>query len=113
MLAAAALDAAGGGAADPGAASWSRLVVLGVVDIGVIVLGVAFVLCLWRLVKGPTLADRGIASDLLAMQVVGLAILLTIRFETLVYFDTALVVAILGFASTAAFAQYIGRRRAV
>jgi len=92
---------------------WSRAVVLGVVDIGIFTLGVAFVLCLVRLVKGPTLADRGIASDLLAMQVVGLAILLTIRLETLVYFDTVLIVAILGFASTTAFAQYIGRRRAV
>ena len=43
-----------------------------IVDIGVFVLGIGFVLCLVRLVKGPTLADRGIASDLLAMQVVGL-----------------------------------------
>lgn len=102
-------------AADPSGHEhlWSRAVVLGVVDIGIFTLGVAFVLCLVRLVKGPTLADRGIASDLLAMQVVGLAILLTIRLETLVYFDTVLIVAILGFASTTAFAQYIGRRRAV
>lgn len=92
---------------------WSRVVLNLVVDVGIFVLGAGFVLCLWRLVKGPTLADRGIASDLLAMQVVGLAILLTIRLETLVFFDAVLIVAILGFASTAAFAQYIGRRRAV
>lgn len=92
---------------------WGRDVLWTVVDIGVFVLGIGFVLCLVRLVKGPTLADRGIASDLLAMQVVGLAVLLTIRLETLVYFDAVLIVAILGFASTAAFAQYIGRRRAV
>lgn len=92
---------------------WSRSVLLGVVDVGIFVLGIAFVLCIARLVQGPTLADRGIASDLLAMQVVGLAILLTIRLDTLVFFDTVLIVAILGFASTTAFAQYIGRRRAV
>ena len=93
--------------------TWSRHLLWGVIDIGIFVLGVGFVLCLVRLVKGPTLADRGIASDLLAMQVVGLAILLTIRLDTLIYFDAVLIVAILGFASTAAFAQYIGRRRAV
>ena len=92
---------------------WSRDVLGYVVNAGIYVLGAGFVLCLVRLVKGPTLADRGIASDLLAMQVVGLAILLTIRLDTLVYFDTVLIVAILGFASTTAFAQFIGRRRAV
>ena len=94
-------------------AHWSGVLLDVVVDVGIFVLGTGFVLCLVRLVKGPTLVDRGIASDLLAMQVVGLAVLLTIRLDTLVYFDTVLIVAILGFASTTAFAQYIGRRRAV
>lgn len=95
------------------AESWSQGVLYGVVDIGIYVLGLGFLLCLLRMVKGPTLADRGIASDLLSMQVVGLAILLTIRLQTLIYFDAVLIVAILGFASTVAFAQFIGRRRAV
>jgi multisubunit Na+/H+ antiporter MnhF subunit len=113
LLAAAPVDAGTTRSAAIESEVWSRVIVLGVVDLGIFVLGIAFVLCVWRLVKGPTLADRGIASDLLAMQVVGLAILLTIRLETLVYFDTVLIVAILGFASTTAFAQYIGRRRAV
>ena len=95
------------------AETWSAGLLYGVVDIGMYVLGLGFLLCLLRMVKGPTLADRGIASDLLSMQVVGLAILLTIRMQTLIYFDAVLIVAILGFASTVAFAQFIGRRRAV
>lgn len=83
------------------------------VDVGLITLGVAFALCMWRVLKGPSLADRGLASDVLTMQVVGLAILLTIRLRSLMFFDAVLIVSLLGFASTIAFAQFIGRRRAV
>jgi len=84
-----------------------------VVDIGIIILTAAFVMCLWRLVRGPSLADRGLATDTLAMQVVGLVILLTIRLRTLMFFDAVLIVSILGFAGTVAFAQFIARRGAV
>ncbi len=84
-----------------------------VVDVGMITLSLAFVMCLWRLLRGPTLADRGLASDTIAMQVVGLSILLTIRIRTLMFFDAVLIISILGFASTLAFAQFIARRRAV
>jgi multicomponent K+:H+ antiporter subunit F len=83
------------------------------VEIGLVAIGVAFALCMWRLLKGPSLADRGLASDVLTMQVVGLAILLTIRLRSLMFFDAVLIVSLLGFASTIAFAQFIGRRRAV
>ena len=83
------------------------------VEVGLVALGVAFALCMWRLLKGPSLADRGLASDVLTMQVAGIAILLTIRLRSLMFFDAVLIVSILGFASTIAFAQFIGRRRAV
>lgn len=83
-----------------------------VVDVGIVLLSIAFVMCLWRVLRGPTLADRGLGTDTLAMQVVGLAILLTIRMRTLMFFDAVLIISILGFASTVAFAQFIGRRRA-
>ena len=84
-----------------------------VVDIGIGALSIAFVMCLWRLLRGPTLADRGLAGDTIAMQVVGLSILLTIRIRTLMFFDAVLIISILGFASTLAFSQFIARRRAV
>lgn len=84
-----------------------------VVDVGIVALSLAFVMCLWRLLRGPTLADRGLAGDTIAMQVVGLSILLTIRIRTLMFFDAVLIISILGFASTLAFAQFIARRRAV
>lgn len=82
------------------------------IDAGIILISIATVMCLYRIIKGPTLVDRGLASDTVAVQVAGLALLLSIRFETLVTFDAVLIVSILGFVSTLAFAQFIGRRGA-
>ena len=81
--------------------------------IGVVAIIAAIVCCLWRLLRGPNLIDRGIASDTIAIQVVALVILLTVVSRTLALFDAVLIVSILGFAGTVAFAQYIGRRGSV
>ena len=78
------------------------------VGVGVLVLGI--LLCLWRMIKGPHLADRVLAGDTMSMLVAGLVIVLAIKFGSSLYYDAALVVAILGFASTVAFAQYIGAK---
>lgn len=77
------------------------------VTLGVYVLSAGMALCLYRLVRGPELADRVLAADLLSLHVVGLVVLLTIYVGNLVFFDTALVVSIIGFVSTVGFAQYI------
>jgi multicomponent K+:H+ antiporter subunit F len=81
-----------------------------VVNLGIAAVSVAIVLCLWRLVRGPTLIDRAVAADTISFQVVGLVILLTVRLASIASFDAVLIVAMLGFGSTVAFAQFIGRR---
>lgn len=91
--------------------SLTRDSIVVLVDVGIIVLAVAIVLCILRMLKGPTLVDRSIAADTIAMQVVALVILLTVRLGTLQFFDAVLIVSFLGFISTIAFAQFIGRRR--
>ncbi|MFP4145427.1 MAG: monovalent cation/H+ antiporter complex subunit F [Phycisphaeraceae bacterium] len=80
------------------------------VDLGVVTLVAGIVLCVVRILIGPHLATRVLAADALSLHVVGLIVVLAIRLETLAFFDVALVVAIIGFASTLAFAQYIGAR---
>jgi len=84
-----------------------------VVDAGVVILAIAFLLCLMRIIRGPTLIDRGIATDTISLHIVGIAILLTIGLRSLLFFDAVLIIAIIGFATTVAFAQFVGRRRAV
>ena len=82
-------------------------VLLFAVTAGVYTLCVGMALCLWRLIRGPELADRVLAADLLALHVVGLVVLLTIYVGDMVFFDAALVVSIIGFVSTVGFSQYI------
>lgn len=76
--------------------------------VGVLILGI--LLCLYRMIRGPHLADRVLAGDVIAMLVAGLVILLSIQMGSTLYYDAAMVVAIVGFASTVAFAQYIGAK---
>ncbi|GAB4520883.1 MAG: hypothetical protein Tsb0013_24370 [Phycisphaerales bacterium] len=90
--------------------AFARGVLVFVVDVGIFALFAGLVLALARLLRGPSLVDRGVAADLIALLVAAMAILFTIRLETLLMFDAVLIVSILGFVSTIAFAQYIGRR---
>ena len=90
--------------------TWAGHLLFLIVDIGIVAMFVTIMWCLYRVVRGPQLVDRAIASDTLSLQVVGLAVLLTIRVQTLFYFDAVLIMSIMGFASTIAFAQYIARR---
>ena len=94
----------------PDAATWIDPLILGCLWLGVITMFIGIVLCLYRVVKGPHLADRVLAADALGLQVVGLVLVLAIRTRIDAFFDAALTVAIIGFASTVAFGQYIGAR---
>ncbi len=66
-------------------------------------------ICIFRLLRGPHLADRALAVDVVALQLVGLVIVQTLWYQSLVLFDGILVLSLLGFAGTVAMAQYIGR----
>ncbi len=78
------------------------LVMLGIAAVSLCILGSIF-----RILRGPTLADRVLAGDAMALFVVALVILLAIILRTSVFMDAALVVAIIGFVSTLAFSKYL------
>ncbi|MCX7257483.1 MAG: K+/H+ antiporter subunit F [Polaromonas sp.] len=63
----------------------------------------------WRLIVGPHVTDRILAIDTLYLNAVALMVLLGIRSDTLLLFEAALLVALLGFVSTAALARYLTR----
>jgi len=63
-----------------------------------------------RLVRGPTLADRVVAYDLMATITVGLLALVSMAFDARVLLDVAGVLALVMFISTIAFARYIEKR---
>lgn len=70
---------------------------------------VAMLLAAWRLLRGPTVADRILALDTLYINSVALLILVGIRFGTTVYFEVALLIAMMGFVSTVALSKYLLR----
>ena len=70
---------------------------------------VALVLSGWRLLRGPTLADRILALDTLYVNSVALLVLIGIYFDTALYFEVALIIAMMGFVSTVALAKYLLR----
>ena len=71
--------------------------------------GIAFLLALWRLFVGPTKPDRILALDTMYIDAVALLVLLDIHFATDLYFEAALLIAMMGFVSTAALSKYLMR----
>ncbi|MBX9610800.1 MAG: K+/H+ antiporter subunit F [Burkholderiales bacterium] len=78
-------------------------------DIAAGAIAMAIILCTWRLVRGPHPTDRILAVDTLYINVVALVVLLGIRLNTALLFEAALVIAMLGFASTVALSRYLTR----
>ena len=72
--------------------------------------GVAMLLALWRLLRGPTIPDRILALDTLTISVIALLMLFGMHLNSAIYFEAALVIAMLGFCSTVVLSKYVLRR---
>ncbi len=75
--------------------------------IALVVLGLAFLLTVWRVVRGPTLPDRVVALDMLVGIVIGFIALIAIRTGFTLYIDIAISLGLVGFLATVAFARFI------
>ena len=71
--------------------------------------GLALLLTGWRLLKGPEPTDRVLALDTMYVNVVALVVLQGLREGNGLLFEAALIIALLGFASTVALARYLSR----
>jgi multicomponent Na+:H+ antiporter subunit F len=82
-------------------------------DIALGALAVGILLAVIRLVKGPSLSDRVIAVDLMGTLGVATLGVLAIRFHQPALLQPAMVLALVAFLGTVAFAHYIekGARR--
>jgi multicomponent Na+:H+ antiporter subunit F len=63
--------------------------------------------CILRMVRGPTPFDRVLAFEAVALNTVGLTILISILLDTQAFIDVVLVVALLGFLGTVSIAAYL------
>ncbi len=72
--------------------------------------GVAMLLALWRLLRGPTVPDRILALDTLSVTAIAELMLFGMHINSAVYFEAALVIAMLGFCSTVVLSKFVLRR---
>jgi len=75
-----------------------------------IILSISLILAFIRLVRGPSLPDRVIALDLATTMAIGIIAVFAMQNNQAVFLDVALILALLSFLSTVAFAYYIERR---
>ncbi|NIQ92146.1 MAG: cation:proton antiporter [Deltaproteobacteria bacterium] len=73
-------------------------------------LALAAVLGFVRLLRGPSLPDRVVAFDLLATVAVGISAVYAMAHDQPVFLDVAVVIALISFVGTVAFARYIEER---
>jgi multicomponent K+:H+ antiporter subunit F len=69
----------------------------------------ALLLNAYRLLRGPSLPDRILALDTLYINTLALLILLGMQFATALYFEAALLIAMLGFIGTVVLSKYLLR----
>lgn len=82
-------------------------------DLSAIVWGMMAMLCLvtglaaWRMLRGPTSADRFVAFDMLTAVAVAFSALIAVASGRSGFLDVALVLSLVNFVATAAFALFL------
>ncbi len=72
--------------------------------------GLAMLMSLWRLLRGPSVPDRILALDTLYVNTIALLILFGMYLDSSIYFEAALIIAMLGFVGTVMLSKYVMRR---
>lgn len=75
---------------------------------GVLIMyGIALLLALIRLARGPSLSDRVLALDFISTCIIGMIVIDAIRTGESYFLSVAIVAALVGFVGTVAFAMFI------
>lgn len=74
-----------------------------------VLLGLALALNLYRMIVGPSLLDRVLALDTMYINSIAVLILMNLHLSDDIYFEAALLIALIGFVSTVALAKYMLR----
>jgi len=82
--------------------SWSLLGAL-------VLLGLAMVVAAFRMMRGPRAQDRIVAFDAFYVNAMLLLLVFGMRTGSTLYFEAALVIALLGFVATLALAKFLMR----
>lgn len=77
--------------------------------IGSFAIGLALLMNLWRLAKGPDTVDRVLALDTMTVNAIALIVVMGILLGSPLAFEAALLFAMVGFVSSVAFCKFLLR----
>ncbi|MDT9547088.1 MAG: cation:proton antiporter [Chlorobium sp.] len=81
------------------------------VQASVIVIGLSILIIFLRLVIGPSIEDRIVALDLLSANAIAFIAVYSIQKNSTTFLDVGIILALLAFLSTVAFAFYLGGKQ--
>lgn len=81
-----------------------------IVDISFGLIVLSILLSFVRLIRGPSLADRVVALDMMTVSIVAFCALFAIQTDDPVFLDIAIVLALVGFLTTVALARFAERQ---
>lgn len=73
-------------------------------------LGIGLLVAFFRVVRGPSLPDRVVGLDLMATFIIAISAVYSVATGQPSYLDAAVVLALITFLGTVAFAYYLHRR---
>ena len=78
-----------------------------IITISLIFIGAAVILGFIRLIAGPTVSDRLLATDTLTTITTAVIVLISLVSLRVIYMDVAIVYAVLGFVGVVTVARYL------
>ena len=71
--------------------------------------GAALLMNLWKIMTGTGIGDRVLALDTMVINAIALLVLYGLSLGTEIYFEAVMIIAMLGFVSTVAYARFLLR----
>lgn len=84
-----------------------------VLDVGLWAVVASVVVTTWRLVRGPSLADRVLALDTLSINAIACIVLFGLKLQSDAFFEAALLVAMMGFVGTVSLSKHMADRSVI
>lgn len=77
--------------------------------IAIVMMTISLLMNMWRMAAGPRTLDRVVALDTMYINAIALIILFEIYLDSVLYFEAALLIAMMGFVGTVALSKYFLR----
>ena len=70
---------------------------------------VTIIICLYRIIKGPSLPDRVVVLDMIGVNLLSMIAIISLLQRTTAYLEVILILGILSFIGTIAFSKFVER----